>query len=43
MLHTDGATVGVLTYNVDDDNDRGEDLIRRKAQFPSRSERFTTG
>jgi hypothetical protein len=34
MLHTDGATVGVLTYNVDDDNDRGEDLIRRKSPIP---------
>jgi NADPH-dependent 2,4-dienoyl-CoA reductase/sulfur reductase-like enzyme len=30
----DGATVGVLTYNVDDDYDRGEDLIRRHAPIP---------
>jgi 3-phenylpropionate/trans-cinnamate dioxygenase ferredoxin reductase component len=30
----DGATVGVLTYNVDDDYDRGEDLIRRKSPIP---------
>ena len=26
----DDATVGVLTYNADDDYDRGEDLIRRR-------------
>ena len=25
---------GVLTYNVDDDYDRGEDLIRRKSPIP---------
>jgi 3-phenylpropionate/trans-cinnamate dioxygenase ferredoxin reductase component len=30
----DGATVGVLTYNVDDDYDRGEELIRRKRPIP---------
>ena len=30
----DGATVGVLTHNVDDDYDRGEDLIRRKSPIP---------
>jgi 3-phenylpropionate/trans-cinnamate dioxygenase ferredoxin reductase component len=30
----DGATVGVLTYDVDDDYDRGEDLIRRKSPIP---------
>jgi NADPH-dependent 2,4-dienoyl-CoA reductase/sulfur reductase-like enzyme len=30
----DGATVGVLTNNVDDDYDRGEDLIRRHAPIP---------
>lgn len=30
----DGVTVGVLTYNVDDDYHRGEDLIRRKSPIP---------
>jgi len=34
MLHTDGATVSVLTFNVDDGYDRGEDLIRRKSLIP---------
>jgi hypothetical protein len=34
MLHTDGATVSVLTFNVDDDYDRSEDLIRRKSPIP---------
>jgi 3-phenylpropionate/trans-cinnamate dioxygenase ferredoxin reductase component len=29
-----GATVGVLTYNADDDYDRGEDLIRHRAPIP---------
>jgi len=32
---SDGAAVGVLTYNADDDYDRGEDLIRRRAPIPS--------
>jgi len=30
-----GTTVGVLTHNADDDYDRGEDLIRRRAPVPS--------
>ena len=30
----DGATVGVLAYNSDDDYDRGEGLIRRKGPIP---------
>jgi 3-phenylpropionate/trans-cinnamate dioxygenase ferredoxin reductase subunit len=30
-----GAAVGVLTYNADDDYDRGEDLIRRRAPIPT--------
>jgi NADPH-dependent 2,4-dienoyl-CoA reductase/sulfur reductase-like enzyme len=30
----DGTTVGVLTYNADDDYDRGEGLIRRKSPIP---------
>jgi hypothetical protein len=34
MLHTDGPTVSVLTFNVDDGYDRGEDLIRRKSPIP---------
>jgi 3-phenylpropionate/trans-cinnamate dioxygenase ferredoxin reductase component len=29
-----GTTVGVLTHNADDDYDRGEDLIRRRAPIP---------
>jgi 3-phenylpropionate/trans-cinnamate dioxygenase ferredoxin reductase subunit len=29
-----GVTVGVLTYNVDDDYDRGEAFIRRKSPIP---------
>jgi 3-phenylpropionate/trans-cinnamate dioxygenase ferredoxin reductase component len=32
---SDGAAVGVLTYNADDDYERGEDLIRRRAPIPS--------
>lgn len=30
----DSAAVGVLTYNADDDYDRGEDLIRRRRPIP---------
>jgi 3-phenylpropionate/trans-cinnamate dioxygenase ferredoxin reductase component len=30
----DGAAVGVLTYNADDDYDRGEELIRRRQPIP---------
>jgi 3-phenylpropionate/trans-cinnamate dioxygenase ferredoxin reductase component len=30
----DGVTVGVLTYNADDDYDRGEEFIRRKSPIP---------
>jgi 3-phenylpropionate/trans-cinnamate dioxygenase ferredoxin reductase component len=31
----DGATVGVLTYNADDDYDRGEELIRQRRPIPA--------
>lgn len=31
---SDGAVVGVLTHNADDDYDRGEELIRRRAPVP---------
>ena len=31
---TDGAAVGVLTYDADDDYDRGEELIRRRQPIP---------
>jgi 3-phenylpropionate/trans-cinnamate dioxygenase ferredoxin reductase subunit len=30
----DDAVVGVLTYNADDDYDRGEDLMRRRSPVP---------
>jgi 3-phenylpropionate/trans-cinnamate dioxygenase ferredoxin reductase component len=30
----DGATVGVLTYNADDDYDRGEEVIRQRRPIP---------
>jgi 3-phenylpropionate/trans-cinnamate dioxygenase ferredoxin reductase subunit len=30
----DGAAVGVLTYNADEDYDRGEDLIRHRRKIP---------
>jgi 3-phenylpropionate/trans-cinnamate dioxygenase ferredoxin reductase component len=30
----DGAAVGVLTYDADDDYDRGEELIRRRQPIP---------
>jgi 3-phenylpropionate/trans-cinnamate dioxygenase ferredoxin reductase component len=32
---SDGATVGVLTHNADDDYDRGEELIRSRRPIPS--------
>jgi 3-phenylpropionate/trans-cinnamate dioxygenase ferredoxin reductase component len=31
---SDGAAVGVLTYDADDDYDRGEELIRRRQPIP---------
>ena len=31
---SDGAVVGVLTHNADDDYDRGEDLIRARRPAP---------
>jgi 3-phenylpropionate/trans-cinnamate dioxygenase ferredoxin reductase subunit len=31
---SEGAAVGVLTYNADDDYDRGEDLIRHRRPIP---------